>query len=110
MTPEVKEAILQSDKIFLPMLLSQFDFESTKRTINDIKAIKDTEICLLLNRVGKNETEEEKEYLSFYNFKYPIVRIPQSTEVKRVIDSKKAMPKGLRETIQTNTDFLIGVI
>ena len=76
-----------SDKIFIPTLLSQNDLDSAEFTLKEVMEMNDkANPSIILNRTAKKESKEEKDYILSYKFLCPILRLPNMTGLKRVID------------------------
>lgn len=94
-----------SDKVYIPSLLSQSDLDSTAFTLSEIKLISESvKACIILNRSGKTESKEERDYMNLYNFDAPVIRFQNLSGVKKLIDRKESLESKkhskLKEAIQ----------
>ncbi|MBP9888864.1 MAG: AAA family ATPase [Leptospiraceae bacterium] len=107
----VVASIFASDKVIIPTLLSKFDLESALFTMSEIDEIKTVSKCAVLNRVGKNTTKEENEYMeAFGNCK--TIRFMNNISVRKLIDRNEDI--GLKrhskisEALGSLLDFIKG--
>lgn len=99
-------SIQATDYLFCPSLLSRFDFDSLVFTIGQSLEIKEElSLNIVLNRVGKNETREERLFKESRFLKdFTFSRFQNQSSIRKFTSMNEALEKPkflkLRESIQ----------
>lgn len=107
----VRSGIASSDRVFIPSLISQNDFDSVVYSIQEIENLNEkAERIIVLNRTPKKESKEEMDYLESYEISTSrVIRFQNLTGLKRIQDRGESLDIKKNAVIKESISNLINM-